>query len=95
VRIGTASTRRGIDKWKATAKWKARSFQFWALDFVARVLTSPRREKFLYLPPLILALSFHFAFLEFGILLVAGFYVAKLHCVRLVNSILGLFAVPR
>lgn len=95
MRIRTASTRRAIDKWKGAAKRRARNSQFWALDFVAGVLTSSRRERFVYIPPLILALSFHFAFIELGILVVAGFYVAKLYCVRFVNSILGLFALPR
>jgi len=37
----------------------------------------------------ILALSLNFAALELGILILLGFFVAKLHCYRLVNSILN------
>lgn len=95
MRIGTAPTRRAIDRWKATAKSEARRAQYWALDLVAGVIASSRLERLVFIPPIMLALSFHLAFLELGIFLIAGFYVVKLQCVRFVNSLLGLFAVPR
>ena len=94
VKINTASTRRAIDRWREKARAEARRIQARALDIVAGVVTSSKRGRFAFVPPLLLAFSLHFAVVEIAILTVAGFYVAKLHCYRLVNSVLGVFSLP-
>ena len=94
MRIRTASTRRAIDKWKGKAKAHARRSQFWALDLVSRVLTSPGKRRVAFVPMLVLALSVNFAALELAILVLVGFFVAKLHFYRLVNSAMDFFRLP-
>lgn len=42
--------------------------------------------------PLIVALSLNFAALEFVVLIVIGFFLAKLHCYRFANSIMKLMS---
>ena len=94
MKVSTASTRRAVDRWKAKAGAEARRIQVRALVIVAEVITSTRRGRFALVPLILLALSLHFAVIELAILLVAGFYIAKLHCYRFVNSILDAFSFP-
>ncbi|MDG6902728.1 MAG: hypothetical protein JRM80_12330 [Nitrososphaerota archaeon] len=90
MRLSTASTRRAIDKWKRHARSQATRSKYWALEMVSGVVTSARREKLVVLPFLGLAVLFNFAAIQFGVLVLIGFFVAKLHCYRLVNSVMGL-----
>lgn len=91
MRIRTASTRRAIDRWKGRAKAHVRRTQLWSLDFAARLLTSRKRAGVALIPMLILALSINFAALELVVLVLLGFFVAKLQFYRLVNSAMNLF----
>lgn len=93
MRIRTASTRRAIDRWKAQARLQVRRSQDSALDFVSRLLVSPQRGRAVFIPPMILALSLHFAVVELATIVLVGFFVAKLHCYRFANSVMGLFSV--
>ncbi len=55
---------------------------------VAFVLSAPRRGRFFLVLPMALFASFNFAFLELALLILIGFFTAKLHCYKLVNSML-------
>lgn len=59
---------------------------------VAQSLTSARRGKIALVPLLVLALSFNFAVLELAILILIGFFIAKLQCYRFINSMIGFFS---
>ncbi|MDG7007224.1 MAG: hypothetical protein JRN06_03135 [Nitrososphaerota archaeon] len=95
MKVSTAATRKAIDRWKAKAGAEARRIQVRALDIVAGVITSTKRGRFALVPPVLLALSLNFALVELAILVVAGFYIAKLQCYRFVNSILRVLSFPR
>ena len=90
VRVSTASTRRSIDMWRGKAKAHVMRSQYLALEYVSRLLTSPRKGKVALVPPLVLALSLNFALFELGVLVMMGFFVAKLHFYRFLNSVAGL-----
>ena len=94
VKIRTAPTRRAIDKWKGKARAQARMSQYWALDFVTQLLTSSKRWKVVFIPPLILVLSFNFAAFELGILILVSFFITKLQCYRFANSVMNHLPFP-
>ena len=95
VRVKTTSTRRAIDAWRARAKAQVRKSRGWTLYLAARLLTSYRRERVAFIPLLVFASSFSFATLELVMLILLGFFAAKLQCYRFVNLMLGAFESPR
>lgn len=95
MKVKTASTRRSIDKWKGRARGQVRRSQTWGMELVSRLVLSSRRGKFALVPPLLAALSFNFVTAEFVILLLVGYFILKLHCYRLVNSLMRLLPSPR
>lgn len=82
----------GVNTDEARTKAQVRNSQCWALDLVARLLTSSKRGKVVFIPLLVVALSFNFAILELVILILVGFFIAKLQCYRFVNSMMGLLS---
>lgn len=58
---------------------------------MSKLLASPQRGRVMLVPPVVMALSVNFAFLELGILLLVGFFIAKLHFYRFLNAMTGLF----
>ena len=95
MRLSTTSTRRAIDKWKGRARSQASKSKYWALEMAAIVLVSARWGRFAVLPFLGVAAFFNFAAIQLVVLAFVGFFVAKLHFYRLVNSIVGFFTLSR
>ncbi|MDG6958907.1 MAG: hypothetical protein JRM79_04600 [Nitrososphaerota archaeon] len=95
LKAKTASTRRAIDGWKSRAKAQVRMSRGWTLYLAAQLLTSSRRERAALIPLLVFASLFSFATLEFVMLVLVGFFIAKLQCYRFVNLVLGAFEPPR
>jgi hypothetical protein len=93
LRLSTASTRRAIDGWKGRASVRVKTSWAWAIVLTAQLLISERRERLALLPALVFALSLNFALAELAILIVVGFYVAKLQCYRFVNMMLGFLRI--
>lgn len=90
MKIGTASTRRAIDRWKARARTKTVEFQSKGLTSLAQTIVSPKRGRVLLVLLLIAALSLNFAVVELSVLIVMGFFVMKLHFYRFINSMMKL-----
>ena len=90
MRVKTASTRRLIDKWRRKADSEATRFYVSTAAMAAFVLSAPRRGRFFLVLPMALFASFNFAFFELSLLILIGFFTAKLQCYRLVNSMLKL-----
>jgi hypothetical protein len=88
MRVKTATTRRTIDKWRQRAGSEATRFYVSTTAMVAYVLSAPRRGRYFLIVPTALAVSLNFAFLELAVIILIGFFTAKLHCYRLVNSVL-------
>jgi hypothetical protein len=93
ARIGTASTRRAIDKWKRRAKANASRSYSSGLALAGRLLVKPSLGRLLLVPPLALVLSMNFAAIELPIFIIIGFFMAKLNFYRLVNSAASLFSI--
>ena len=94
MKVKTASTRKVIDRLKSRARAQVGISRDWTLYLAARLLTSSRRENAALLPLLVFASSFSFATLELVMLILLGFFAAKLQCYRLVNLMLGAFESP-
>lgn len=90
MKIRTASTRRAIGRWKGEAKAQETKFYSCALALAAPLLASARWGRIVLIPVLILALSLNFAAFEPVILILMGFFIAKFHCYRFVNSMMEL-----
>jgi len=90
TKIKTAATRRAIDMWKERAKTETSRFHSWTLALVAQLIVSTGRRRMFLVIPVVLALSLNFAVFELVILILIGFFIAKLHCYRFVNSMMKL-----
>ncbi len=95
MRLGTASTRRTMDKWRERANSEVERFLASVASSVALLLSAPRREQAFLFFPLFLTSSVNFVALELVVLILIGFFTAKLHCYRLVNSVLRLLPFAR
>ncbi|MDG6946195.1 MAG: hypothetical protein JRN63_00825 [Nitrososphaerota archaeon] len=67
----------------------------WTFYMVAQLLVSSRRERVALIPLLVFASSFSFAASELVMLVLVGFFIAKLQCYRFVNLVLRTFQIPR
>jgi hypothetical protein len=90
MRVKTAMTRKTLDKWKNRAGSEATRFYFSTAAMVAFVLSAPKRGRYFLILPTAFAVSLNFAFFELALIILIGFFTAKLHCYRLVNSVLKL-----
>ena len=88
MRIRTAATHRAIDKWKERMSAEASRFYVSTAAIVASFLSVPKVERFALAVGLVLAAIVNFALSEFALLALLGFFMAKLHCYRLLNSFL-------
>ena len=95
MKAKAASTRRAIDSWKSRAKVQVRKSRDWTLYLAAQLLTSSRRERAALIPLVAFASLLSFATLELVMLILIGFFIAKLQCYRFVNLVLGAFESPR
>jgi hypothetical protein len=88
MRIRTAATHKAIDKWKERMSSEASRFYVSTAAVLASFLSLPRLGRFALALALVLGAVVNFALSEFALLALLGFFVAKLHCYRLVNSFL-------
>jgi len=88
VRIRTAATHKAIDKWKERMGSEASRFYISTAAIFASFLSVPNLERFVVSFALVSATIVNFALSEFALLALLGFFVAKLHCYRFVNSFL-------
>lgn len=95
LKVKTASARRAIDAWRFRSKAHVKKSMDWTFYMVAQLLVSSRRERVALIPLLVFASSFSFAASELVMLVLVGFFIAKLQCYRFVNLVLGTFQTPR
>lgn len=95
MKIGTASTRRAIDRWESRARAETAKFRSKGLASAARIIVSRRRGRILLVSLLIVTLSLNFAAVELLVLMVTGFLIAKLRCYRFINSVVKLLPFTR
>ncbi|MDG6910983.1 MAG: hypothetical protein JRN18_01370 [Nitrososphaerota archaeon] len=95
LKVKTASARRAIDAWRFRSKAQVKKSMDWTFYMVAQLLVSSRRERVALIPLLVFASSFSFAASELVMLVLVGFFIAKLQCYRFVNLVLRTFQIPR
>jgi hypothetical protein len=95
MRIKTATTRKSIDKWREKARSEATRFYASTAVVAAFILSTPRQRRFFLALPMVFALALNFAFLELAVLILIGFFLAKLHCYRLVNTAIRFMTFAR
>ncbi len=95
MRLGTAATRRTMDRWRERANSEVERFLASVASSAVLLFSTPKRERALLFFPLFFTSSVNFVALELIVLILIGFFTAKLHCYRLVNSVLRLVPSAR
>jgi len=88
MRLGTAGTRRAIDEWKEKASLETNRFYGSVASIAMLLHMTPQRRRLILALPVAATAILGFAFLELALIILIGFFIAKLSCYRLVNSLL-------
>jgi hypothetical protein len=86
LRIKTSRTLKSIDNWKK--RFDLRNNRFLAAVSILILAASYSNGQFLVLAFIIIAISVHYAAIQFGCLILLGFLSAKLTMYRFTNTLL-------